>query len=248
MFTNALVRLNTFFINTVCSGFFLVMTVAAHAENVVYTLDGLILDDGTTITGTFSWVYDLDDFENGVGQFVSLEVPHTLHDQNDLEATFDMGSSIEITFPGNLHDDGVDITFFLSQPLTPTTSAPLDLNESRYEIGGNGFHTGFFLSGSITPVVDDDGDSIANGNDNCLLAANNDQRDTDNDGFGNVCDPDLNNDGIVNFSDLSLWVPFFNSATSGDADFNGDGVANFADYAVFPGFFLNAPGPSGVAL
>ena len=34
--------------------------------------------------------------------------------------------------------------------------------------------------------------------------ANADQRDVDGDEFGNVCDPDLNNDGVVNALDLGL--------------------------------------------
>ena len=78
------------------------------------------------------------------------------------------------------------------------------------------------------------------------MRANPDQRDTNGDGYGNICDPDLNNDSIVNFADVSLWTPFFNTAHTGDADFNGDGFANFADFAIFPDFFLHPPGPSGL--
>lgn len=98
------------------------------------------------------------------------------------------------------------------------------------------------------PVADTDGDGVFDDSDNCTLTANPDQRDTNDDGFGNRCDPDLNNDGVVNFSDVSLWVPFFNTATTGDADFNGDGSANFGDFVLFSELFLMAPGPSGVAL
>ncbi len=94
---------------------------------------------------------------------------------------------------------------------------------------------------------DGDSDGIPDDIDNCTLVANADQRDTNNDGYGNACDPDLNNDGIVNFSDIALWVPFFNTAASGDEDFNGDGAVNFGDYSIFPGYFLQSPGPSGIA-
>ncbi len=92
--------------------------------------------------------------------------------------------------------------------------------------------------------LDSDGDDIADEIDNCTLISNADQRDTNGDGYGNSCDPDLNNDGVVNFVDVSLWVPFFNTATSDDEDFNGDGVANFVDFAIISNFFLLAPGPS----
>ena len=123
----------------------------AYAATVIYTLDNVILDDATQMFGTFSWTYDIGDFENGAGQFTFLEIPHSSHNQNNLNATIEIEQSIEITLPGNTHDDGMDITLVLVQPLTPTTSSPIDLVESKYEIGGNGFHDGLFISGDITP-------------------------------------------------------------------------------------------------
>lgn len=128
----------------------------AHAATVFYTLDNVTLAGNTPMTGTFSWTYDVGDFENGVGQFTFLEIPWTLHDHTDLEASFDIGSSIEITLEGSVHDDGVDITLVLAQPLTPTTSSLLALGsgESKYEIGGNGFHDGLIQKGRISPRLD----------------------------------------------------------------------------------------------
>jgi hypothetical protein len=134
-----------------------IITVAAsnaHAETVIYTLDNVTLDDNNSpMYGTFSWTYNPGDFENGVGVFTFLDIPFTIHDHTDLDATFDIGNSIEITLAGGVHDDGVDITLFLAQPLTPTTPAAVDLVRSKYEIGGNGFHTGLFLSGSVSPTI-----------------------------------------------------------------------------------------------
>ncbi|MEN8255276.1 MAG: hypothetical protein ABFR33_07380 [Verrucomicrobiota bacterium] len=126
----------------------------AHAETVYYSLDNVILDDGTQMAGLFSWIYDIGDFENGVGQFVSLEIPWTTHDESDLSAIIDVTESIEIVLTNNVHDDGVDIMLVLEQPLTPNTSSLINTNNtaSKYEIGGNGFHTGIFLSGSIVPT------------------------------------------------------------------------------------------------
>lgn len=126
------------------------MALNSQAAVVHYTLDNVVLDDNNSqMFGEFSWTYDEGDFENGVGQFSYLEIPFTIHDHTDLNATFDIGSSIEITLEGNIHDDGVDITLRLLSQLGPTSGAAIDLEESAFDIGGNGFHAGLFLSGSV---------------------------------------------------------------------------------------------------
>jgi hypothetical protein len=43
-------------------------------------------------------------------------------------------------------------------------------------------------SGALPPCIDADRDGVADGDDNCPLAANPDQADADGDGVGNVCD------------------------------------------------------------
>ena len=97
-----------------------------------------------------------------------------------------------------------------------------------------------------TSVADADGDGVADSADNCQLIANAAQLDTNGDGYGNACDPDLDNNGVVNFLDASLFGGLFGAGT-GDGDFNGDGNTNFLDYSIFPDFFGGPPGPSGVA-
>ncbi|MFK8032260.1 MAG: Ig-like domain-containing protein [Gammaproteobacteria bacterium] len=90
--------------------------------------------------------------------------------------------------------------------------------------------------------IDSDGDGVSDSLDNCQLVANSDQRDTNNDGFGNLCDPDLNNDNIVNFLDVALFADVF-LGSNADADFNGDGATNFLDYVIVSNYFLLPPGP-----
>lgn len=51
-----------------------------------------------------------------------------------------------------------------------------------------------------------------------------------------TCAADLNDDGELNFFDISAFLTAFNSQ-SPDADFNGDGVFNFFDVSVFLGAF-----------
>ena len=95
----------------------------------------------------------------------------------------------------------------------------------------------------LTP--DTDGDGVVDTQDNCTLAPNPNQRDTDADGFGNFCDADLNNDLTVNLSDFSLFRSAFGTADA-DADFNGDGSVNLSDFSIFRSLFGSAPGPSGI--
>ena len=90
--------------------------------------------------------------------------------------------------------------------------------------------------------IDFDNDGIDDALDNCPDTANADQRDTDGDGFGNICDADLDNTGGVNTVDLGLFrkVYFTNDP---DADFNGDGAVNILDLAIFRQLYFKAPGP-----
>jgi hypothetical protein len=103
-------------------------------------------------------------------------------------------------------------------------------------------------AGSARAVTDSDGDGLPDVLDNCIAASNASQLDTDRDGFGNLCDPDLNNDGIVNSIDLGMFKAAFGSNNNPNADFNGDGIANSLDLGILKPFFLRAPGPTGVVL
>ena len=102
-------------------------------------------------------------------------------------------------------------------------------------------------------VADQDGDGIDDTQDNCTLATNPDQRDTDLDGYGNACDADLDNNGIVDLSDFDLWSSVYSTAAPGiepfvladHADFNNNGfVGLIDDFAIFRSLFGAAAGPS----
>lgn len=100
-------------------------------------------------------------------------------------------------------------------------------------------------AGVSMAAVDTDGDGILDPIDNCLLVKNATQADTNGDDFGNACDADLNDDGIVNFADLAIMKRVFFQKNP-DADLNGDGVVNFGDLAIMKAAFFKAPGPSGL--
>lgn len=92
---------------------------------------------------------------------------------------------------------------------------------------------------------DSDSDTVLDGYDNCLLKINTPQYDSDGDGYGNICDGDLNNDQAVNIFDLGLFKQRFGT-TDPDADFNGDGGVNIFDLGLFKQMFGKQPGPSGL--
>lgn len=97
---------------------------------------------------------------------------------------------------------------------------------------------------AATQEQDTDNDGVPDSRDNCVLVKNADQLDSDSDGYGNACDGDLNNDGLVNAQDLALFRARFGERVRGVADFNGDGVVNAQDLALFRQMFGVQPGPS----
>jgi len=91
-----------------------------------------------------------------------------------------------------------------------------------------------------------DDDAVPDRFDNCALVFNQAQRDTDSDGFGNVCDPDFNQDCVINFQDLGLLrSEFFGDNLNYDLD--NDGSVNFVDLGILRQYFFGAPGISGLA-
>ncbi len=103
----------------------------------------------------------------------------------------------------------------------------------------------------VTNGIDDDGDGVHDSNDNCLGVPNTSQRDDDEDGYGNLCDRDVDQNCGVGLTDLtatfakfgatSPWTPKSDGAY--DVDENGGvGLTDLTN--VFSVFGL-PPGPSG---
>ena len=90
-----------------------------------------------------------------------------------------------------------------------------------------------------------DGDGVPDELDNCTVQPNWCQRDTDGDNYGNYCDPDFDNNFIVNAADLAIFKPNF-FTDDPDSDLDGDGTVNAADLATLKQFFFKSPGPSGL--
>ncbi|MFK8029814.1 MAG: peroxidase family protein [Gammaproteobacteria bacterium] len=97
----------------------------------------------------------------------------------------------------------------------------------------------------VANLPDSDGDGVEDIRDNCLAHANELQIDADNDGFGNRCDTDINNDGRTNFGDLAIFSSHYLQEVP-VSDFNSDGVVNGVDLTIFRDQFLQQVGPSGL--
>ncbi|MFK8016469.1 MAG: thrombospondin type 3 repeat-containing protein [Gammaproteobacteria bacterium] len=121
-----------------------------------------------------------------------------------------------------------NVISFTIENLSGSTAAPATAIDS-------------FAFTTVNPDLD--GDGISNELDNCIGISNPDQRDSDADGFGNICDADLNNDCAVNAQDLGVLRSVFFSDNP-NADFNGDGVVNVLDLGFLRARFFGQPGPS----
>ena len=77
------------------------------------------------------------------------------------------------------------------------------------------------------PIIDSDSDSIGDLVDNCVLIPNADQTNLDGDEFGDVCDDDIDGDGVLNIDDNA---PYHSNPSQDDADL--DGVGDEADNCV----------------
>jgi hypothetical protein len=101
-------------------------------------------------------------------------------------------------------------------------------------------------------LPDPDGGGLYDGRDNCTAIANATQCDSDQDGYGNYCDGDFNQNGTVASNDYGhYFVPDQTAGTDSGTgtDMNCDGVVDAIDYSDYfvPQLGSGYPGPSGYA-
>jgi hypothetical protein len=99
---------------------------------------------------------------------------------------------------------------------------------------------------------DQDGDLVPDPDDNCLTTPNPTQVDTDLDGYGNACDADYDESGVVGVVDfLALSIAY--GASEGQANYdpavdsNSDGAIGAPEFNLLSVTFGHPPGPSGLA-
>ena len=179
----------------------------------------------------------------GVNSALDLDGAHIIASNGHLLVSFDGSGSV-----GGVFFDDEDV--LEHDPVGGTWELVQD-SSGRFASWGRADLDA--LSARATGAGDDaDQDGVPDALDNCIevpngpLAGPNNQLDSNADGYGNICDPDLNDDGSVDFLDLGLLKAVFFSGDA-DADLNGDGSVDFLDLGLMKAGFFQAPGPSGLA-
>jgi hypothetical protein len=112
---------------------------------------------------------------------------------------------------------------------------------------------GFAISANAGSIDDGDTDSIPDVFDNCSAVANgpgeapNNQVDLDEDGFGNRCDADYDQDGDTDLDDFNAFLADFGNPATGIQDHDADGDTDLDDFNLFLTLFGGPPGPGATA-
>lgn len=160
------------------------------------------------------------------------EFPNTLVSPHECIATVgDSGGGLFVeTSPGQFALAGIQIAIAQDDGQDPETS----------------------LYGNDTFSADLDDDLVPDVEDNCLDVPNPDQRDSNADGYGNLCDFDYNDDEQTAGPDYIILSSGFGIRAGEpgfdeDLDATGDGLIGSDEFVLFSGAYEQPPGPSGLA-
>ena len=116
------------------------------------------------------------------------------------------------------------------------------------------FGLSFGAYAGVSP--DSDSDGVPDAFDNCTNVPNgpllgtdscNNQEDNDNDGYGNPCDPDTNNDNGVGLDDAAIVLNEQGAGAGSVSDLNCDNGVGLDDAAIVLSSQGTLPGPSGLS-
>ncbi len=190
-----------------------------------YTEGSASLKVNNLLQGESSTINWLGHFAPGVFSFDAKFIAE------EGKATFRVGSY------GNLYRDAVEIETSgewkrYSIELNPGTPyVTFGISVAGQNTGESVDVTAYIDNVQFIAWNDSDGDGVDDSRDNCVSVVNEEQINSDNDLYGDVCDPDNDNDGIEDFIELSLGLdPFYRNDALEDLD--GDGASNINELKV----------------
>ena len=165
-----------------------------------------------------------------------------------LDFTDNLPAGLVVATPANASTDctggtvtavsGTSVINYTGGSIAATSSCTVSVDTTSSSGGTYINTTGDLISsagnsGTATAMLivngDLDNDSIPNATDNCPTIANTDQADLDEDGLGNVCDPDIDGDSLPNSYETTNGLNPFNSFDQ-QADPDGDGFTNIEEF------------------
>jgi len=109
-----------------------------------------------------------------------------------------VGAGGDVDYDGDVDNDDI-------QALLPQLNRFTDGLGNPGDLDGDGLLSDAdvgLLTQLVKTLVDTDGDGVEDSVDNCIYVANPSQDDTDGDGMGDVCDTDIDGDGVLNSRDI----------------------------------------------
>ena len=108
---------------------------------------------------------------------------------------------------------------------------------------------GFPLAAVAGPTTDTDGDTVPDVIDTCSALSNAGDCDSDQDGYGNACDFDMDQNGLQAGGDIPAIITLINNQDpAGDHDCNGViGGGDLTSLLTPGGLDGTPPGPSGLS-
>ncbi|MDA8962900.1 thrombospondin type 3 repeat-containing protein [Pseudomonadales bacterium] len=196
-------------------------------------VDGLT--DGTYFTVSNAPLYGQAQINPSTGLWTYLAGaiyvgadPFTVTVTDDLGGTTEQVVSITITAPDSDGDGTYDFqdncpSVFNADQANLDGDAFGDACDS--DIDGDGTDNAFdAFPNDATESADSDADNVGDNADNCINDANADQANLDGDTLGDTCDPDMDGDGIANYTEIRF---------GGDETDNTDAAVSLANVETF---------------